>query len=132
MKTTFTIKSKPITKQRPRFSKKSNSVYTPTQTKIFENIVKFCYGNRYFYDKEYIKVYIIFKFEIPKSYSKKKYSDAIKGKIRPTKADIDNYIKAVLDGLNKVAYSDDRYISKIEAEKVFAEESEIIVTIENV
>ena len=75
---------------------------------------------------------ILFKFEVPKSYSKKKRSEAIQGKIKPTKADIDNYIKAVLDGLNKVAYSDDRYISEISAKKVFAEESEIIVTIENV
>lgn len=132
MRTTFTIKSKPIAKQRPRFSKKNNSVYTPTQTKIFENIVKFCYGNNYFYDKEYIKVSILFKFEIPKSYSKKKHLEAIKREIRPTKADIDNYIKAVLDGLNKIAYSDDRYIYKVEAEKVFAKESEIIVTIENI
>lgn len=132
MKTTFTIKAKPITKQRPRFSRKSNAVYTPTQTKIFENVVKFCYGNRHFYDNEFIRVSILFKFEVPKSYSKKKRSEAIQGKIKPTKADIDNYIKAVLDGLNKVAYSDDRYISEISAKKVFAEESEIIVTIENV
>lgn len=131
MKVEFNIPSKPIAKQRPRLNSNSNHVYTPVQTKVFENLVKFCYGNRHFYEKEFIKVSILFKFEVPKSYSKKNKLEAIEGKIRPTRADIDNYIKSVLDGLNGVAYSDDRYISKIEAEKIFAEEDEIVVTIEN-
>lgn len=131
MKTTVIFPVKPIAKQRPRLSKSKN-VYTPAQTKVFENVIKFCYGNRYFYDKEYIKVSILFKFEIPKSYSKKKQKEAIEGKIRPTRADIDNYIKSVLDGLNGVAWSDDRYVVEIEAKKVFHSENEIEVIIENV
>ena len=131
MKTVVKMPLKPIAKQRPRLSK-SNNVYTPTQTKVFENIIKLCYGNRHFYDKEYIKVSILFKFEVPKSYSKKKHLEAIQGKIRPTKADIDNYIKSVLDGLNRVAWSDDRYVAEIEASKIFSNEDEIEITIENI
>lgn len=44
----------------------------------------------------------------------------------------DNYIKALLDGLNGRAWTDDRYIVKIEAEKKYADEDGIDVTIENV
>lgn len=130
MKTTVVFPLRPIAKQRPRLSK--GNVYTPTQTKVFENTIKFCYGNRHFYDKEYIKVSILFKFEVPKSYSKKKHLEAIEGKIRPTKADIDNYIKSVLDGLNRVAWSDDRYVAEIQASKIFSNENEIEITIENI
>ena len=73
-----------------------------------------------------------FKFEVPKSYSKKKRIEALEGKIRPTKADIDNYIKSVLDGLNKKAFKDDRYVYAVLAEKEYSEEAGIEVSIESV
>ena len=64
--------------------------------------------------------------------SKQKRQDCAEGFIRPSRADIDNYIKSVLDGLNKVAYADDRYIYKIEAEKRYTEyEARTEITIEN-
>ena len=87
MKTTVIIPLKPIAKQRPRLNK-NKIVYTPTKTKLFENVIKLCYGNRHFYDKEYIKVSIIFRFEVPKSYSKKRRLEALNGILKPTKADI--------------------------------------------
>lgn len=130
MKVRFKIPGPVAAKQRPRLGK-NGSVYTPTKTKVFEQICKLAYGNRYYFDKEYISVKIIFKFEVPKSYSKKNREEALKGNIRPTKADIDNYIKSVLDGLNRVAWSDDRYISSICAKKIFADKSETIVEIES-
>ena len=68
---------------------------------------------------------------IPKSYSKKKREQALNREIFPTRADIDNYIKSVLDGLNGVCWEDDRYIYSITAEKIFAEKSETIVEIKN-
>lgn len=131
MITNIKIPIRAIAKQRPRLGR-NGVVYTPTQTKVFENTIKFCYGNRYFYDKEYIKVSICFKFKVPKSYTKSQTREALEGKIRPTKADIDNYIKSILDGLNKVAWSDDRYITEIQATKIYHIEDEIEVTIENV
>ena len=84
------------------------------------------------FDDNYIRIRMKFKFEVPKSYSKKKRIDALEGKIRPTKADIDNYIKSVLDGLNGKAFKDDRYIYAILAEKEYSEEACIEVSIENV
>lgn len=119
-----------VAKQRPRLGK-NGCVYTPQKTKAFEQKCKLSYKD-YYFDKEYIAVKISFMFEVPKSYSKKNREEALKGNIRPTKADIDNYIKSVLDGLNGVAWSDDRYIAAVMAEKLFAEKSEIIVEIENI
>ena len=131
MRVDFTIHTAPVSKQRPRLGK-GGCVYTPSKTKVFENIVALSYGNRPSFDDKYIRIRLKFKFEVPKSYSKKKRLEAIEGKLRPTKADIDNYIKAVLDGLNKKAWKDDRYIIGILAEKEYSEESCIEVSIETV
>ena len=131
MRVDFTIHTAPVSKQRPRLGK-GGCVYTPSKTKVFENIVALSYGNRPSFDDKYIRIRLKFKFEVPKSYSKKRRLEALEGKIRPTKADIDNYIKAVLDGLNKKAWKDDRYIIGILAEKEYSEESCIEVSIETV
>ena len=131
MKVKFHINTRPTPKQRPRLGK-GGKVYTPNSTKVFEQICKLSYGNRYYFDKEYISIKIVFKFKVPKSYSKKKYSEAIEGKIRPSTNDIDNLLKSVLDGLNGKAWKDDRYIYRIEAEKIFADKDCIEVVIESI
>ena len=131
MKVKFHINTRPTPKQRPRLGK-GGKVYTPNSTKVFEEICRLSYGNRYYFDKEYISIKIVFKFKVPKSYSKKKYSEAIEGKIRPSTNDIDNLLKSVLDGLNGKAWKDDRYIYRIEAEKIFADKDCIEVVIENI
>lgn len=131
MKVKFYINTRPTPKGRPRLGK-SGKVYTPNNTKVFEQICKLSYGNRYYFDKEYISIKITFKFKVPKSYSKNKRSEAIEGKIRPSTNDIDNLIKSVLDGLNGKAWKDDRYIYSIEAEKIFADKDCIEVEIESI
>ena len=133
MKVEFTVPGPAKAKERPRVGK-GGRIYTPNGTHKYEKLVKNIYQEKgiYYFDNEYISIKIIFKFEIPKSYNKKKHSEALEGIIRPTRADIDNYIKSVLDGLNKVAYADDRYIYKIEAEKRYTEgEARTEITIEN-
>ena len=127
----FIIPGPAKAKQRPRINKNTGRIYTPNTTHKYEKAVKEAYRDNYFFDSEYISIKILFKFKIPKSYTKKQHSEALAGTLRPSRADIDNYIKSVLDGLNKVAYSDDRYIYKIEAEKIFADKDETIVEIKN-
>ena len=132
MKVDFTIPSAPVPKSRPRFNKNTWRAFTDDKTRIFENIVSLAYGARHYFDDSYIRIRMKFKFEVPKSYSKKKRIEALEGKIRPTKADIDNYIKSVLDGLNGKAFKDDRYIYAILAEKEYSEEASIEVSIESI
>ncbi len=132
MKVDFTIPSAPVPKSRPRFNTNTGRAFTDDKTRIFENIVSLAYGARHYFDDSYIRIRMKFKFEVPKSYSKKKRIEALEGKIRPTKADIDNYIKSVLDGLNGKAFKDDRYIYAILAEKEYSEEASIEVSIESI
>ena len=130
MNVKFSIPGPAQAKQRPRINRQTGRVYTPNATHKYEKLVKECYGDRHFFDNQYISVKITFKFSIPKSYSKAEYYEALIGEIRPKKADIDNYIKSVLDGLNGVAFTDDRYICHLEAEKIYTEgEAETIVEI---
>ena len=131
MKIKFTIPGPAQAKQRPRVNRNTGRIYTPGATHKYEKLVKESYGDNPCFEDQFISVKILFKFSVPKSYSKKKRSEALEGIIRPAKADIDNYIKSVLDGLNKVAFLDDRYIYSIAAEKIFAEKSEAIVEIKN-
>ena len=131
MRVDFIINTTPVSKQRPRLGK-GGCVYTPSKTKVFENIVALSYGNRPSFNDKYIRIRLKFKFEVPKSYSKKKRLEALEGKIRPTKGDVDNYAKAVLDGLNGVAFKDDRYIYAMETEKIYDIESGIEVVIESI
>lgn len=44
--------------------------------------------------------------------------------------DVDNLVKAILDGLNKVAWKDDRQVARIEAERIMdtVERAEIVIT----
>ena len=117
MKVKIIIPGKPTPKGRPRFSRKTGRTYTPSDTGRYEKLVRECYGDNYFFDKEFIKIKVIAKFQIPQSYSKKKREDALSGKLFPTKCDLDNIVKSITDGLNGKAYADDRYIYSIEAIK---------------
>lgn len=105
--------------------------YTPNTTKAFEEEFAYKYkaaGGKFY--EGYLKVKLVFAFIPPKSWSKKKQREALEGEIRPTKSDIDNYIKACLDSLNRVAYEDDRYIFGVEAIKKYDTKEYIEIEIE--
>ena len=129
MKVTFVVEEACQAKQRPRVNRQTGRIYTPNATHKYEKKVKEAYGDNPPFSG-FIKIKITFLFKIPKSYNQKQRSAALEGNLRPTKADIDNYIKSILDGLNGIAYEDDRYVYSIEAEKKFAEESKTIIEIE--
>ena len=131
MRVYFIVPGPAKAKERPRVGK-GGRIYTPNGTHKYAKLVRECYGDNKSFEKKFIIMKIIFWFEIPKSDSKQKRQDCAEGFIRPSRADIDNYIKSVLDELNKVAYTDDRYIYKIEAEKRYTEyEARTEITIED-
>ena len=92
MKIKFTIPGPAQAKQRPRINRNTGRVYTPGATSKYEKLVKESYGDNPCFEDQFISVKILFKFSVPKSYSKKKRSEALEGIIRPTKADFYNYI----------------------------------------
>ncbi|EQK39778.1 endodeoxyribonuclease RusA family protein [[Clostridium] bifermentans ATCC 638] len=125
------INTIPVPKARPRMNTLTGRTYTPSKTKNFEEYIAFEYkkqGGKYFDDKP-IKLKLGFGFKVPKSYTKKDKQKALEGQIIPSKCDIDNLVKCVQDGLNTVAYKDDRYIYAIEATKKFDNEDYIEIEI---
>jgi len=80
-----------------------------------------------------IKVTVEVIKEPPKSWSKKKKQEAIDGQIlAAVKPDIDNYCKAILDGMNGVAFKDDNQIVELNLLKKYGEEHKAIVEIEEI
>ena len=133
---TFEIVGEPQGKGRPRFSTRGGFVktYTPEKTASYENFVKLCYLNKYKGQKldGEIIAEIIAYFPIPKSFSKKKRSEAIEGKIRPTKKpDTDNIAKTILDSLNGIAFEDDKQVVALLVKKLYGEEAKVVVVLEN-
>jgi Holliday junction resolvase RusA-like endonuclease len=96
----------PKVKQRPRMTRRGR-VFTPAATLAFEASVR----DNWEHDitEGDIAVSIIlrkdsFDVEI------ETYEDEDKS---PLRGDIDNYVKAILDGLNGTAFTDDRYIRQL-------------------
>ena len=128
----FKIPGKVQAKQRPRFSK-SGIVYTPKETRVYEDFVRLCYSdyaNQYQWEpydgqlRAEIEVFI----QVPKSDSKLNKQAKIIGEIRPTiKPDCDNLAKSILDSLNGWAYRDDKQVIELSVKKFYAEQSEVRV-----
>lgn len=118
------VKHKLHGKDRPRFYR--GIVFTPKATKDYELLVKQCYveqDNRAFRGATGIRIEIYHK--VPKSYPKSRLERIREGKEIPEKKpDIDNIIKIILDGLNKVAFADDTQVVEVISRKYWTEEDE--------
>ena len=131
----FFVKGQPIGKQRPRFALKGGRVqaYTPPKSVHYERQIGRAYkaaGGTMFPADIPLKVTIRIGLRMPQSASVKRKEAMRCGLIRPlVKPDTDNVIKSVLDGLNGVAYADDKQVTNIRAVKVYDEEPHITVTI---
>jgi len=68
-----------------------------------------------------LDVDISFFIGMPKSWSKKK-KESKNGQYCDNNADVDNYLKAILDSLNEVVYVDDRQIVEISARKIYSDQ----------
>ena len=111
-------------KDRPRFFK--GHTFTPTATKEYEQKVKNSYTGQ-FYETEHIRVNIIAYYKIANNTTKKKRKEIKDGLEYPKKKpDIDNIVKIILDGLNKVAYADDKQVVEVTALKRYTEQEDYV------
>ena len=121
----FEVEGEIIGKGRPRVNTYTGHTYTPTKTKDYEEYVKQNFKIKYpnFEPiKNRVSVKIIAYFKIPQNTTKKNEELMYEGIISPTKKpDIDNIVKIILDGLNKMAFADDNQITKLEVEKKYVE-----------
>jgi Holliday junction resolvase RusA-like endonuclease len=119
----FTVPGPVRGKGRPRFA--NGRTYTDGQTAAYENLVALAAreamrGAQPF--AEPVGMRMVFRVTPPKSASRVGRARMLLGAERPAKRpDLDNCVKAVVDGCNAVAFTDDALIVRLAAEKVYAE-----------
>lgn len=131
MRVTFTIPGKPFAKQRAR-STRMGRVYTPKETVSFERTVGQIAALHFHQPiTGPVSVEIVATFEAPASWSAKKRAATIH---RPhtQRPDLDNCQKAILDGLNRIAFADDGQVAQITARKVWGITAQTVVHVERI
>jgi Holliday junction resolvase RusA-like endonuclease len=122
---TFRIEATPVGKGRPRFTRIGTFVrtYNDKKTVDFEDLVRVQAMNAMGMSEPLetpVEAFLYFTLPIPQSYSKKRSEACLSGFERPSKRpDLDNLVKAVLDGMNGVIFKDDCQIVSIHATKTY-------------
>ena len=103
------IETKPIPKGRPRMTRRGR-VYTPARTLESEDVIRMAYtGPKY--EGNVMLVCTFSKDGISINLQNITQNDS---KLR---GDLDNYIKLLMDGLNGVAWADDKQVTLIVGSK---------------
>lgn len=133
----FEVIGEAVGKARPRVCRSNGGVraFTPQKTKDYERKVRRAYleqvGPGPVSLEKALEVEILIFVEPPKNTSKKRRDLMLSGGVRPTKKpDVDNVVKAILDSLNGVAYSDDKQVVSVRAEKWYAKKPFVWVMME--
>jgi len=128
----FVIPGPPVGKGRPRFSTQGGKPrsYTPAVTRDYESLIaaraaEAMQGHAPLTTP--LTVYIYASMSIPLSWSKAKRQAALDGDVYPSRPDVDNIAKTVLDGMNGVVYEDDAQVTHLKVNKKYAEEGSVTV-----
>ena len=121
----FMVEGTPVPKGRPRFARRGKfvSTYSPKTTVDYETKVaeaaQLAMGSSEPLETP-VGAYIYITLPIPASYSKKRKQDCLSGNERPTKkSDIDNYCKAIFDGMGGIVFLNDSQIVSLHSTKVY-------------
>ena len=121
----FMVEGTPVPKGRPRFARRGKfvSTYSPKTTVDYETKVseaaRLAMGSSEPLQTP-VGAYIYITLPIPASYSKKRIQACLSGQERPTKkSDIDNFCKAVFDGMNGIVFLDDSQVVSLHSTKVY-------------
>ena len=123
----FTVYGTPTPKGRPRFSTRGKFpvAYTPEKTKAYEFEVGMMALAAMGGTKPLegaLEAFIYITYAVPESYSKKRLEACLSGSEKHTKKpDLDNVIKSVIDGMDKIVFDNDSQITSIHATKVYGE-----------
>ena len=123
----FTVYGTPTPKGRPRFSTRGKFpvAYTPEKTKAYEFEVGMMALAAMGGTKPLegaLEAFIYITYAVPESYSKKRLEACLSGLEKHTKRpDLDNVIKSVIDGMDKIVFDNDSQITSIHATKVYGE-----------
>jgi len=121
----FQVDGTPVPKGRPRFARRGKfvSTYSPKTTVDYETKVsdaaKQAMGSQKPLEGPVVAC-IYITLPIPASYPKKRFKACLSGEERPTKrSDIDNFVKAIFDGMNGIVFTDDSQVVSLHATKVY-------------
>lgn len=138
MQIMFTVYGEPVAKGRPRFSTRGKFpvAYTPEKTKTYESEVgmmaKAAMGASEALDGA-LEAFIYVTFPVPASYSKKRTEACLNETEKHTKKpDLDNVVKSVIDGMDKIVFLNDSQITSIHATKVYGEIAKVEVLIKQI
>lgn len=121
------IPGKPFAKQRPRFT--NGRAYTPDATVSFERTVgQYAVAAGLPTLSGPVRLSIVAVFEPAQSWSKKRKAAAMWNP-HTQKPDLDNIEKAILDGLNRIAYVDDSQVCMVDKRKMWGSEAQTIVEV---
>lgn len=125
----FEIPGKPFAKQRPRATRRGR-MYTPEETIAFERTVGQIALQHFPAPMDGpVRVTIRATFRPAKSWSKKKTAEHL-NKPHTQRPDVDNCAKAILDGLNRIAWADDSQIAALSVSKIWGPCERTIVQVE--
>lgn len=134
----FTVPGEVRGKGRPRVTARAGfaRTYTDAKTASYENLVRLSAREALASAAPLdgpVALTCIARLTPPVSASRKAREAMLAGRQFPTrKPDLDNVLKALLDGLNAVAFRDDVLVVRLSAEKVWAEAAGLDVTVEPV
>lgn len=144
MEINFVINGEPFGKQRHRVGMCNGHAraYNTRDNILYENKVMCAYkdiANDYTFSKDVpLEIDIVAYFSLSSvDFNKSGLSKSGKKKMSQLyctkKSDIDNIIKSVMDGLNKVAYIDDKQIASVSAKKLYTQDMpKVVVTIKDI
>jgi Holliday junction resolvase RusA-like endonuclease len=134
----FTIYGEPVPKGRPRFSTRGKFpvAYTPEKTKNYESDVgmmaKAAMGASEPLEGA-LEAFIYVTFAVPASYSKKRTEACLSGQEKHTKKpDLDNVVKSVIDGMDKIVFENDSQFTSIHATKVYGEVAKVEILVKQI
>lgn len=116
----------PVAQARPKFNSWTHQAYDPAKSKWYKKQIrneakKICESVPYFAPEIPLVVTACIYRPIPKSLKKQEKILAEQGEKLPvTRPDLDNYLKGILDALNKTVYKDDNQITAIHAYKFYS------------
>ena len=102
----FCVAGRPVGKQRPRVVKNGSRAFTPAKTKAYEKMIRIAVlqGKANARREGRLPITGPYRVEIRIVWADKRHPD------------IDNVAKAILDGMNGIAYPDDKEVTQLNVE----------------